>query len=292
MRIGSFEVYSIVTGRFRLDGGAMFGVVPKVLWGSAVDVDADNRIFLTTRTLLIIQHDTKRAVLVDTGCGTKWGKESAARFVIEHDGDAITNALAKIGLCRDDVTDVVVTHLHFDHNGGLSNWFDDPGGRTVLNFPKAVHWIHEKQWAHTHKPTPKDRASYLKEDFAVLEDNRLLRMVSGDAPDPLMPGLDWRLSHGHTPYQLLVTVGDGAQRVAFSGDAIPTSAHLRAGWVMAYDLFPLTTMEEKQALARRAIEDGWLIAFPHDPKLAAVALDGTPDRPIVSKTPSLSVDER
>lgn len=288
MRMGSFEVYSVETGRFRLDGGAMFGVVPKALWNNAVDCDAENRIFLTTRTLLIVQRDERRVILVDTGCGAKWSAENAARFAIEHDGNAIKLALSSLGFGPEDVTDVVVTHLHFDHNGGLSNWFDDPGGRTVLNFPRAAHWIHEKQWDHTHKPTPKDRASYLKEDFAALEENQLLRLVTGDAPPPLMPGVEWRLSHGHTPYQLLVNVGEGREKVAFTGDAIPTSAHLRAGWVMAYDLYPLTTMEEKQSLARRAIEDGWLVAFPHDPKLAAVDLGGTPERPIISRTVTLS----
>jgi len=283
MRIGSFEVYSVQTGTFRLDGGAMFGVVPKVLWSSAVEVDDSNRIFLATRSLLIVRRDTRRVIIVDTGCGTKWSSAAAERFAIRHDADAISNALTRIGLSSTDVTDVVVTHLHFDHNGGLSNWFDDPGGRTVLNFPKATHWIHEKQWDHTHHPNPKDRASYLKEDFAGLEESGLLRMVSGDAPEGLMPGIDWRLSHGHTPYQLHVVVGNEDRRVVFSGDAIPTSAHLRSGWIMAYDLFPLTTLAEKQELARHAIEDGWLIAFPHDPKLAAVALDGTVERPIVSE---------
>lgn len=289
MRIGSFEVYSIQTGTFRLDGGAMFGVVPKVLWSSAVEVDESNRIFLSTRTLLIVQRESRRVILVDTGCGSKWSAPTAERFMIRHDSAAISNALARLGLTSNDVTDVVVTHLHFDHNGGLSVWFDDPGGRTVFNYPKATHWIHEKQWEHTHHPTPKDRASYLTEDFAGLAESGLLRMVTGAAPAGLMPGFDWYLTHGHTPYQLQVVVGDADRRVVFSGDVIPTSAHLRAGWVMAYDLYPLTTLAEKQELARRSIEEGWLIAFPHDPKLTAVSLDGTIDRPIVSKTHDLAV---
>lgn len=288
IQVGRYQISSIVTGELRLDGGAMFGVVPKVLWQNLNDVDDSNRILLATRSLLAVDRTSHRVLLVDTGCGSKWKAADAERYGIRPDAAAIDRALAAHGLQRGDVTDVVVTHLHFDHNGGLSNWFDDPGGRTVLNFPRAAHWIHEKQWDHTHKPTPKDRASYLKEDFAALEENQLLRLVTGDAPPPLMPGVEWRLSHGHTPYQLLVNVGEGREKVAFTGDAIPTSAHLRAGWVMAYDLYPLTTMEEKQSLARRAIEDGWLVAFPHDPKLAAVDLGGTPERPIISRTVTLS----
>jgi len=287
MQIGSFEVYSIVTGTFRLDGGAMFGVVPKSLWANAVGVDELNRIDLATRTLLVVQRAEKRVILADTGCGSKWSPAHAERYAIRHDAEAIPRALARIGLSTADVTDVVVTHPHFDHNGGLTNWFDDSGGRTVLLYPHARHWIHEVQWKHAWNPNPKDRASYLREDFAGLEEAGVLRFIHGDRPEPLMPGFEWKLSHGHTPYQLHPVVGDADRRIAFVGDVIPTSAHLRAGWVMAYDLFPLTTIDEKQEFARHAIHDGWLIGFPHDPKIAAVALDGAVDRPIVSETPDL-----
>lgn len=284
LRIGRHELYSVVTGTFRLDGGAMFGVVPKVLWGNAVEFDEANRIYLATRTLLAVDRDENRVILADTGCGTKWSKEHAARFAIVHDRDAIPNALAAIGMSIDDVTDIVVTHLHFDHNGGLTEWFDDPGGPTTLCFPKARHWIHKNQWNHAHHPNPKDRASYLKEDFDGLESAGVLRFVDGDQPEAPWPGMEWFISHGHTPYHLHPVFTDGPARLYFVGDLIPTVAHLRLGWVMAYDSFPLTTIAEKEMLSRGAIEKGWLLAFPHDPKFAAVALDGTPERPVVTRT--------
>jgi len=284
LRIGRYELYSVVTGTFRLDGGAMFGVVPKVLWGSAVSFDDANRIYLATRTLLAVDRDAQRVILADTGCGTKWSHEHAARFAIEHDREAIPNALAALGLSVGDVTDIVVTHLHFDHNGGLTEWFDDPGGPTTLRFPKARHWIHKNQWDHAHHPNYKDRASYLKEDFDSLENAGVLRFVEGDQPAAPWDGAEWLLSHGHTPYQLHPVFTDGSTRLYFVGDLIPTMTHLRLGWVMAYDLFPLTTIREKEMLFRGAIEKGWLLAFPHDPKISGVSLGGTLERPIVTQT--------
>jgi len=284
LRIGRYELYSVVTGTFRLDGGAMFGVVPKVLWGNAVECDEANRIFLATRTLLAVDRDEKHVILTDTGCGTKWSKEHAARFAIVHHRDAIPNALSAIGMSIDDVTDIVVTHLHFDHNGGLTEWFDDPGGPTILCFPNARHWIHKSQWDHAHNPNYKDRASYLREDFDELERAGVLGFVEGDQPAAPWPGVEWFISNGHSPYQLLPVFTDGSTRLYFVGDLIPTIAHLRLGWVMAYDLFPLTTIREKEMLFRGAIEQGWLLAFPHDPKIGGVALGGTLERPIVTQT--------
>ncbi len=283
LRLGRYDLYSVVTGTFRLDGGAMFGVVPKVLWGNAVEFDDSNRIYLTTRTLLAVDCAEKRVVLADTGCGTKWSKEHAARYAIVHDREAIPKALSAIGLSIHDVTDVVVTHLHFDHNGGLTEWLDKPGGPTRLCFPKARHWIHRKQWEHTLQPNFKDRASYLREDFVGLEKAGVLHFVEGDDPSPPWPGSEWFVSHGHTPYQLHPVFTDGPTRLYFVGDLIPTVAHLKIGWVMAYDLHPVTTIREKEMLFRGAIENGWLLAFPHDPKVAGVALDGTPERPVVSR---------
>ncbi len=284
LRVGRFEVYSVVTGTFRLDGGAMFGVVPKVLWGNAVEFDDQNRIFLATRTLLVLDRERRRVILADTGCGTKWTKEKADRFAIRHDPHAIPNVLTGLGLNANDVTDVVVTHLHFDHNGGLTDWFDDPGERTVPCFPNARHWIHRNQWEHAHHPNVKDRASFLPEDFAGLEQAGLLRFVEGENPASEIPGIEWFVSHGHTPYHLHPVVADEGAKLLFVGDLVPTVAHLRLAWVMAYDLHPLTTIAEKTQILRNAIEHRWILAFAHDPKVAGVTLDGPLERPIISQT--------
>jgi glyoxylase-like metal-dependent hydrolase (beta-lactamase superfamily II) len=246
-----------------------------------VDVDDQNRILLATRTLLVVDRKQERVIIADTGNGPKWSKEKAERFAIRHDPEAISRSLAAIGLRTEDVTDVVVTHLHFDHNGGLTRWFDDPGGRVTLCFPHARHWIHKTHWEHAQHPHLKDRASFLPEDFAALGEAGVLEFVDGENPLSTIPGIEWFVSHGHTPFHLHPIVTDGDQRLLFVGDLAPTVAHLRLAWVMAYDLFPLTTITEKQFIFRNAIENGWLLAFAHDPNVPGVSLSGTVDRPIV-----------
>jgi len=281
MKMGSYELQSIVTGSVRLDGGAMFGVVPKVLWDKVTDVDALNRISLATRTLLAVDRTQHRVILADTGCGTKWTKDRAERFAIGYDHDAIPKALTPMGLSTDDVTDVVITHLHFDHNGGITDWFDEPDGPTCLRYPNARHWVHKKHWEHAHNPSAKDRASFLREDFDQLADSRMLRLVEGEHPDPPFEGMEWFISRGHTPYQLHPIFAAGDARLMFVGDLVPTVAHLPLAWVMAYDLEPLSTMAEKEAIYRRCLDEGLMLAFPHDPKVGGVGIDGTVERPIV-----------
>jgi glyoxylase-like metal-dependent hydrolase (beta-lactamase superfamily II) len=281
--VDPFEIRSIVTGTFRLDGGAMFGVVPKELWVDRVDVDGRNRISLAMRTLMAIDRAAGRVVLVDTGAGTKWDPRKADRFAIDYDGDAIDRALAEQGLSSDDVTDIVVTHLHFDHNGGLTEWVDAPGGATRLRFPRARHWLHEAQWKHAHQPTPKDKASFLPEDMAALEGADVVVFLSGEAPADPMAGVSWFVSHGHTPYQIHPVFGAGEQKLLFTGDVIPTANHMALPWVMAYDLMPVTTIREKEMIHARCRSGATCMAFPHDPRLAGVTLDADADRPTVGE---------
>ncbi len=284
LKIGDYELHSVQTGTLRLDGGAMFGIVPKVLWQKSADVDEDNRILLATRTLLAVNRAEKRVILVDTGCGSKWAPGDAERFEIRHRTEAIPDALASLGLTINEVTDVIITHLHFDHNGGLTDWFDEPGERTTLCFPRARHWVHKKHWEHACCPHAKDKASFLQQDFEALEKSGGLELLEGDSPDLGIKGVSLFTSQGHTPYQIHPFFQGDDARLLFVGDIIPTVAHLRQAWVMAYDVLPMTTMAEKLFFARSAIEEGWLLAFPHDPQTAVVALDGLPERPIVSRT--------
>ncbi len=284
LEIGPFELYSVVTGSIRLDGGAMFGVVPKVLWDKVTDVDDLNRILLSTRTLLAVDRTHARAVIVDTGCGSKWEPDQIERYETHYDADAIPNALKNIGLSTEDITDVVIGHLHFDHNGGLTYWYDDPGGPTRLCYPQARHWIHRSHWNHALEPHARDRASFLKEDFLPLADAGVLQFVEGDGQEVPFEGLEWFVSHGHTPGQLHPIFGTGSEQLIFIGDLVPTVAHLRLGWVMAYDNEPLTTIAERQVIYRRCLEGGLLLAFPHDPSVGGVSIDGKVERPIVART--------
>jgi len=262
--VGRYDVASIVTGTIRLDGGAMYGVVPKVLWTKREDVDDDNRIAMTMRTLVARERGGDRVILVDTGAGNKWPAEEAERFAIAAPGDGMTEALAAVGVRPGEVTDVVATHFHFDHCGGMTV----PGGTgksdTALRFPHARIWVHEKHRDHAAHPTAKDRASFLARDLDGLDRSGRLRLVTGDDPPSSIPEVRWVLSHGHTPYQLLPLFEGKDRSLLFAGDMIPTAGHLRPAWVMAYDLFPVQTIEEKERTLSLCRDEGLLLAFPHD----------------------------
>ncbi len=301
LTVGRYRVFSVINGRFRLDGGAMFGVVPKVLWERKTEPDDLNRIPLVMRTLVAIDSQAHRVVLVDTGAGHKWPADEAERFAIEPYPDALTQALAPYGLTEADVTDVVVTHLHFDHNGGLTVAADLRVGRTRigngrparspaatagttrLRFPRARHWIHERHWQHATHPTEKDRASFLERDLEALAGQGVLTFVTGEQPPPPFDGLRWHLSHGHTPYQLLPVFEGQAGDLLFVGDMIPTAHHLGTPWVMAYDLRPLVTIEEKGEVYARCSREGLVLAFPHDPQMGGSAVELAGNAPAVAK---------
>jgi len=281
LKIDPFDIVSVVNGTIRLDGGAMFGVVPKVLWAAATDVDEQNRILLATRTLIAVDRSAGRVILVDTGCGTKWTPSRAERFAITYDRGAIPGALGKLGLTADDVTDIIITHLHFDHCGGLTDWQGEPGGEAVLRYPQATHWVHQRHWEHAHAPSAKDRASFLRHDFEALAQADKLRFVESEDPgwvDSPLDGLGWFVSTGHTPFQLHPLFGTGEQKLLFAGDIVPTSLHLRLGWLMAYDVEPLATISQKKVIYDRCVREGLFLAFPHDPQTGGVAAGGTVER--------------
>jgi len=283
IRVGRFQILSVVNGHARLDGGAMFGVVPKVMWEKKASPDGLNRIRLALRTLVAVDVDARRVVLVDTGAGTKWAPQDAERYAITHHPNALIDALAPFRMTEADVTDVVIAHLHFDHAGGMTFWRDRPGGEIGVRFPQARHWVHEKHLAHARNPTLRDRVSFIPEDLEALDQAGLLHGVSGDAPGAPFDGVQWFLSHGHTPYQLLPWFEDDERPLLFVGDMIPTVPHLSPAWIMGYDLLPLTTLEEKQHVLRLCSEQGLRLAFPHDPEIGGVEVNVVGGRPIVSK---------
>lgn len=283
LTIGSYELHSIETGRFRLDGGAMFGIVPRVVWEQVAPADERHRIQLSMRSLLAVDRRGGRAILVDSGAGDKWSPEEVDRFAFEVDGDRFDARLAGLGLSREQITDVVVTHLHFDHNGGLTRWADEAAERVEPSFPSARHWIHRRHLDHARSPTQKDRASFLARDFEPVADAGLFELLDGDSPSCPFRHVRWFVSHGHTPYQLLPLFDDGRRRLLFAGDAIPTFAHLPVPWVMAYDLEPLRTMEEKTHILSMCAREDLLLASEHDPELAAAQIDTAGKRPTVKQ---------
>jgi glyoxylase-like metal-dependent hydrolase (beta-lactamase superfamily II) len=281
IRVGRYEVVSVVSGYDRLDGGAMFGVVPKVLWEKTEDVDHLNRIRMALRVLLLIDRKERRVIQVDAGAGSKWEPTDAARFAIEDFPDVVPKALRAFGLGPEDVTDLVLTHLHFDHCGGALDWADGGRSKTRPRYPNATVWVHRSQWEHARNPSVKDRASYLARDFAGLEDLAKIRLVEGDSPASSPPGMRWFVSNGHTPGQLLPLIDDPEAPLLFVGDMMPSTSHLGVAWVMAYDLHPLTTIAEKERVFSMCREDGLRVAFCHDRHAGGASLAFNEGKPRV-----------
>ena len=265
MRVGPYDVVSIQTGRFALDGGAMFGVVPRVVWERHIAPDEKHRIPMALRSLLI-QGDG-RTILVDTGVGeTKWSHKERSRYGIDHSEHDLACALGAHGVTPSDITDVILTHLHFDHAGGATTELAD--GTLVPTFENATYYLQRRNLVWAEHPTEKDQASYLERDFGPIIARDQLRLLDDGDPLPF-EGIELEISDGHTEGQQLPRISDGSRTVQYCGDLIPTSVHVPIPWVMGYDIRPLQTMEEKKALLRRAVDEDWILAYEHDPTLAA-----------------------
>lgn len=264
MRIGPYELNAVETGEFRLDGGAMFGVVPKVLWEKTNPADASNRIQMNVRSLLI--RGGGRSILVDSGLGDKWTERQQSMFAIDHGRYQIDRSLASLGVKREEITDVVISHLHFDHVGGATRFGAD-GTAVELSFPNATYYVQKANIAHAHAPTEKDRASFLEETIRPLLASARLKVIEGDYE--IAPGVFSWPTDGHTPGHQMVKVTDGKTTLVCCGDTIPTASHIPVPYVMGYDLYPLTTMAEKRVLLEQAERESWILFWVHDPFVQA-----------------------
>jgi glyoxylase-like metal-dependent hydrolase (beta-lactamase superfamily II) len=283
VQLGRYQLTGIVEASFALDGGAMFGIVPRPLWERQLPPDARHRVRLAARCLLAVDEDAGRRILVDAGMGEKWDPKRADQFALGHTAGGLDAALAALGLGRADVTDVFLTHLHFDHAGGVTRRREDGG--LELAFPRATYHVQRRNWHWAHAPTEKDQGSYLAENFAPLEHAGRLHLVDGECE--LFPDMEIVLSEGHTVAQQLPRFHGGGTHLTFCGDVIPTRAHLRVPWVMAYDLYPLTTLEEKKMLLAQALEDDGILFFEHDPDLAACRLHEENGQPALREAVAL-----
>jgi glyoxylase-like metal-dependent hydrolase (beta-lactamase superfamily II) len=259
MQIGKYEVHLIDAGKYRLDGGAMFGVVPRTLWEKENPPDDKNRILLALNTLLLIRDG--QVILVDSGIGEKFDEKYQKIFAVDYSEHSLSTSLAEKNVQPEDVTDVIITHLHFDHVGGTT-YYDD-GRNLKLQFPNANHYLQKNQLEWALKRFPKDRASYLTENIEPLMQSRNLKVIDG--PQKLFEGIDLKLSDGHTVAQQLVLISGESEKLIYTADLVPTVAHIPIPWVMAYDLFPVKTIEEKHDLLKMASDEEWLILFEHEP---------------------------
>lgn len=260
--VGRLTCHALEAGRQHLDGGAMFGVVPKPLWERRIAADARNRIPLAMRCLLI-EHDAG-LVLVDTGAGNKESSKFIDIYGIENAGaegrTALEDALAALGHRPGDVAWVINTHLHFDHAGG--NTWRDPGGALAPSFPNARYVVQRGELDFARLRNERIQASYLPHNFEPVD----FLAVEGEA-EPL-PGIRCLPTPGHVPWHQSILIESAGERACFLGDLVPTSHHLPLPWIMGYDLEPLRTLESKRALYPRAEAEGWLLVFEHDPAVA------------------------
>jgi glyoxylase-like metal-dependent hydrolase (beta-lactamase superfamily II) len=257
LKIGPYELFAIEGGRFALDGGAMFGIVPRPLWERPSPPDEQGRIALALRLLLI--RGRGRTWLIDTGIGDKFDPKSNTIYRIE--GAMLPDAaLEAAGFDPKDVTDVILTHLHFDHAGGTTR------ADGSLVFPRARHYVQRVQWEWAQHPSMKDRGSYRAEDFRALTGQVTLLEGRGD----LAPGIEVLPVDGHTPAMQLPRIHGDGKSVLYCADLVPTAAHVRAPWIMAYDNEPMKTAAEKVELLGRAAEEGWILFLEHDARHAAV----------------------
>lgn len=248
----------IETGEFKLDGGAMFGIVPKTLWEKAYDPGDDkNRIPLQARILLIETNNKK--ILVDTGNGTKFDDKKKSIYQINFETSNPSTFLSRVGLKPEDITDVILTHLHFDHCGG-STIIEN--GKAVPAFPNAKYYIQREQFNHAMNPTLKDTASYFQENYLPLKEHGVLELLDGDGE--LFPGISVITVDGHTPKMQMVKIKNESETYLYLADLIPTSAHIPLPYILAYDNYPLTTLKEKGKLLPIIAENNWTVIFEHD----------------------------
>ena len=266
LELGDWTLHTLEAGALWLDGGAMFGSVPKPLWSRTNPPDERNRIRLAMRCLLLVGHG--RRVLVDVGLGDKSGPKFRDIFRVE-DTPTLQDSLAAAGFGPGDVTDVLLTHLHFDHAGGATvrDGDDLDGDDLHPRFPGARYYVQRRNWENAHAPNPRERASYLPENFDPLEQAGVLELWDGPDACP-WPGVSLVTTDGHTRGQQLVRIEGGGQIVYFVTDLIPTAAHVRIPFVMGYDIAAIETMAEKQSLLDRAVNEGAWIALEHDPDTA------------------------
>jgi methylmalonyl-CoA epimerase len=259
--LGNLELVTLSDGFFRLDGGAMFGVVPRALWERRLPPDDRNRILLGMRPLVV---RGERTLLIDAGCGDKLDAKAADIYGLERDYH-LAHALAEAGLSADDVDLVLASHLHFDHAGGFTT--RDGSGALVPRFPRAQYVVHRGEWGDATHPHDRNRASYHAEDFVPLADAGVLRFA--DEGDEIMPGVRLRRSGGHTRHHQVVMIESGGKTAVFVADMYPTSVHVADAWLMGFDLYPMETLEFKRIFAREAIDREYLVLFEHDPSMAA-----------------------
>ncbi len=263
MKLGDLEFHILHDGTFRLDGGAMFGVIPRPMWERVAPPDQRNRILMAMNSLLI--RAGGKTILVETGAGDKW--DAKKRDIYAFEGVRLPERLAERGVRPEDVDIVVNTHLHFDHCGWNTRVVD---GRAVPTFPNAQYVVQAEELEHARNPSERDQASYFADNFEPMAASGQWRLIEGDLE--LVPGVELLRMPGHNRDMMCVRLSGGGQTAIFLADLVPTAAHLPLPWVMGFDLYPMVTLENKRKWLPEIVRHGWLALFGHDPKTPGARL--------------------
>ena len=252
------KLYPIETGNFKLDGGAMFGVVPKVLWSKAYACDENNLCNWSMRCLLVVDGDRK--ILIDNGIGEKQDEKWLKHYYLN--GDAtLEGSLVDVGFTPYDITDVILTHMHFDHCGGSVKWNNDRTGYE-LAFPNATYWTSRQQFEWATNPNRREKASFLKENILPIQESGQLKLI--DEEGEYLPNITFKLYDGHTNGQLIPHIKYNGKTVVFMADLMPSAAHIPMPWIMAYDTKPLQTLKDRERFYEEALAEDYILFFEHD----------------------------
>jgi len=253
------KLHTIDTGYFKLDGGAMFGVVPKTIWNKTNPADENNLCTWAMRCLLV--EDGDRLILIDTGIGNKQDAKFFSYYYLHGDA-SLNSSLSKLGFTTDDITDVFLTHLHFDHVGGAVK---RDGEKLLPAFKNATYWSNRQHWDWAVNPNDREKASFLKENIMPIQESGQLKFIDAKDGVHFMDGLDVRFVYGHTDAMMLPLINYKGKKILYMADLLPSVGHLPLPYVMAYDMFPLTTLNEKKIFLHEALEKEYILYFEHDP---------------------------
>ncbi len=271
------NLYSINTGNFKLDGGAMFGVVPKTMWNKLNPADENNLCSWAMRCLLI--EDGNRLILIDNGIGNKQDEKFMSHYYL-HGNDTLDKSLANYGFGKDDITDVFLTHLHFDHCGGS---IEKQGDKLVPAFKNATYWSNESHWAWATNPNDREKASFLKENILPIQESGQLKFIEAgiSSSNNQLPSsffsdsINVRFVNGHTEGMMLPQINYKNKSIVFMADLLPSAAHIPVPYIMAYDTRPLQTLTEKKEFLKEAVVNDFILFFEHDPIIECCTLQQT-----------------
>jgi len=262
-------LYTIDAGYFKLDGGAMFGVVPKSIWNRLNPADENNMCTWALRCLLIDTSDRK--ILIDTGMGNKQDAKFFSHYYIH--GDTLEGSLANHGFSKDDITDVLLTHLHFDHCGGS---IIKEGDKLVPAFKNATYWSNQQHWKWATEPNDREKASFLKENILPIQESGRLQFVNvKEGISVFDENITLKFAYGHTDAMMLPVINYKGKTIVYMADLLPSAAHIPLPYVMSYDMFPLKTMHEKKSFLQQALEQDYVLYFEHDPTIECCTLQMT-----------------